>query len=227
MKLTFQKSLFLLLLLIALSSCKNKGMKDLSQGEIHFNITYGGPPGSFGPKVLPKNMIVSFKKDKVLFDIRAIGNSGISNLSNPSEEIYDTYLNLIGIRYSYEGIDEEIPPGLASMQGMVIKKTDDTGEIIGFKCQRAEVTFPSLPDSVYDIWYTDEINIDHPNAANPFKEIDGVLLNFFFFMGDREFRFEAESIYSKEIPDKIFERRIKYTPISKELMDTLITRLVK
>lgn len=227
MKLTIKKSLFLLALLIAFSSCKNKDMKDLSQGEIHFNITYGGPPGSFGPAVLPKNMVVSFKKDKVLFDIRAIGNNGISNLSNPSAEIYDTYLNLLGMKYFYEGKEEEIPPGLTSMQGMVIHKTDETGEIIGFKCHRAEVTFPSLPDSVYEIWYTDEIDIDSPNAANPFKEIDGVLLNFFFFMGDREFVFEAESIYSKEIPDKVFERRSKYTPVSKEQMDTFITRLVK
>jgi hypothetical protein len=202
-------------------------MKDLHQGEIHFNITYGGPPGTFGPAVLPKNLVVSFKKDKVLFDIRAIGNSGISNLSNPSENIYDTYLNLLGLKYYYEGDGEEIPPGLTSMQGMVITKTDETGEIIGFKCRRAEVTFPSLPDSVYEIWYTDEIEVEHPNSANPFKEIDGVLLNFFFFMGDREFIFEAESIYSKEIPDKVFERRAKYTPVSKDLMDSVITRLVK
>jgi hypothetical protein len=131
------------------------------------------------------------------------------------------------MKYYYAGIDDEIPPGLASMQGMIIKKTDDTGEIIGFKCQRAEVILPSMPDSVFEIWYTDEINIDRPNSANPFKEIDGVLLNFFFFMGDREFIFEAESIYNKEIPDKVFERRFKYTPISKGLMDTLIIRLVK
>lgn len=227
MRLYFFKPLFLLFIVVALFSCKNKDMRNLSQGEIHFNITYGGPPGSFGPAVLPKNLVVSFKKDKVLFDIRAIGNNGISNLSNPSEDIYDTYLNLIGMKYYYAGIDEEIPPGLTSMQGMVINETDDTGEIIGFKCRRAEVILPSMPDSVFEIWYTDEINIEHPNSANPFKEIDGVLLNFFFFMGDREFIFEAESIYNKEIPDKVFERRIKYTPISKGLMDTLIIRLVK
>lgn len=227
MRLYFFKPLILLFILVAVFSCKNKEMKDLNQGEIHFNITYGGPPGTFGPAVLPKNLVVSFKKDKVLFDIRAIGNSGISNLSNPSENIYDTYLNLLGMKYYYEGDGEEIPPGLTSMQGMVITKTDETGEIIGLKCRRAEVTFPSLPDSVYEIWYTDEIEVEHPNSANPFKEIDGVLLNFFFFMGDREFIFEAESIYSKEIPDKVFERRTKYTPVSKDLMDSVITRLVK
>jgi len=220
-------SLTVLSVYLLSSSCKNRSMKEINQGEIHFNITYSGPPGSLGPAVLPRNMVVTFKQDKILFDIKAIGNNGITNLTDPSKDIYDTYLSLLGMKSSYAGTPDEIPPGLSLMEGMVIEETDQIGDIIGFKCHHARVTFPAKPDTVFDIWYTNEINIDHPNSANPFREIDGVLLNFFFFIGERTFNFEAESIYRKEVPDKAFERRVKFNPISKEQMDTYIIHLVK
>jgi hypothetical protein len=202
-------------------------MKDIDQGEIHFSITYGGPPGNIPVAYLPKNLVVSFKKDRTLFDIRSpFGNNGIANLSNPSQNVYDTYLNMLGMRAYYSAELDETPPGLSSMEGLQIRHTGKTGEIIGFNCKHAEVTFPSMPDSVFDIWYTDEIDIENPNAANPFSEIDGVLLNFFFFMGNREFIFEAESVYRKEIPDKVFERREKYKRIGKDDMASLIASIV-
>ncbi|MFO7574220.1 MAG: hypothetical protein R6W67_03590, partial [Bacteroidales bacterium] len=118
------------------------------------------------------------------------------------------------------------PPGLMLMEGMEIEKTGKKGQILGFNCIHAEVRLSSMPDSVFDIWYTDEIDIKKPNTATPFQEIDGVLLKFFFFMGEREFVFEAEGIYRKEIPEKVFSRREKYRRVSKEVIDDYIMRLV-
>jgi hypothetical protein len=45
-------------------------------------------------------------------------------------------------------------------------------------------------------------------------------------MGNREFIFEAESIYRKEIPDKVFHRREKYKRISKDDMSSFIASIV-
>jgi hypothetical protein len=212
---------------ILLTSCKNRDFKDINEGEIHYSITYGGPAGMIPRELMPKNLIVSFKRDKILFDIYSpIGNSGIANLANHEKKLYDTYVNMIGGRYYYEGEPEEVPPGLLLMEGMEIDKTGKTGEILGFNCIHAEVRLESMPDSVFEIWYTDEIDIKEPNAATPFREIDGVLLKFFFFMGEREFIFEAEGIYRKEIPEKVFFRREKYRRVSKEAINDYILMLV-
>jgi hypothetical protein len=58
-------------------SCKEKGEKHLNQGEIHYNIEYKGEVGSVPREVLPKNLIVSFKKDKKLNKGSDIEHSGI------------------------------------------------------------------------------------------------------------------------------------------------------
>ncbi|MBA4321939.1 MAG: hypothetical protein C0408_03905, partial [Odoribacter sp.] len=106
------------------------------------------------------------------------------------------------------------------------KKTGKTTVLCGYNCSNAEVTFPSDRSKIYDIWYTNEIKVKNSNLSTPFSEIDGVMLSFFFFMGKSELRFEAETVYKKDIPDKSFERRPKFKLVNKESMDKIITDMV-
>lgn len=215
-----------IIIAISGSSCREKGGKELNQGEIHYAIEYSGNIGSI-KDIMPKTLIVSFKDNKMLFDISApIGNAGIYNLSNPEKEIFDTYLSFLSWRYYYAAKPGESPPGFDAMKGMDIKKTFKTKDICGFNCKAAEIRFPSEPDSIYEIWYTNEIDIKNPNAGNPFSEIDGVLMSFFFFMGDTKMFFLAETVYKKDIPDKTFERKEKYQRISKEEINKFMEKIM-
>jgi hypothetical protein len=208
-------------------SCLIKGSKHIREGEIYYNIDYAGQVGSLPVDVLPKNLVVSFKDDKILFEILSpIGNSGILNLSNPKKDIYDTYLSLFTLKYYYSSKKGEMYPGFEAMTGMEINKTDKTAVICGFNCKNAEVRLPANREKIYNVWYTEEINIKNPNACSPFNEIDGVMMNFFFLIGHYEFRFNAETVYRKEIPDQKFERREKFVRVSREeiikFIDTML-----
>jgi hypothetical protein len=208
-------------------SCKEKGGKYIDQGEIHFNIEYIGNENNLSKDLMPKTLVVSFKNNKMLFEILSpIANSGITNLVNPEMKIYDTYINMLGMKYYYAGSPGEMHPGFESMKGMEIKKTGKTTDICGYNCKNAEVTFPSDRSKVYNIWYTNEIRVKDSNASTPFIEIDGVLMSFFFFMGNREMRFEAETVYKKEISDKEFERKSKFRLVTKADMNKIITDMV-
>lgn len=208
-------------------SCKQKGGKHINQGEIHYNVDYIGKIGPMPKEVLPKNLIVSFKDNKILFEmISSFGNSGILNLANPEKGIFDTYFSLFSLKYFYAVEPGEQFPGLEAMKGIVIRKTTKTSVICGFNCKNAEVTFPADREKVYEIWYTNEINVNNPNAATPFSQIDGVLMSFFFFLGPAELQFDAETVYKKEIPDEAFERREKFLRVSREEIDKLINKMI-
>ena len=208
-----------------LNSCRNKGEKDIDQGEIHYSIEYSGNVGSM-KEVMPKNLVVSFKDNKILFEMSTFGNSGILNLTNPKDGIFDTYISLMTIKYFYAGKEGEILPGFEAMKGLEINKTSKSAIICGFNCKSAEVTFPGDENKKYEIWYTNEIKIKEPNASTPFRDIDGVLMNFFFIIGSSEMQFTAETVYKKEIPDKTFDRRDKYVRISREDIDKFIDKFV-
>ena len=210
-------------------SCKNqRGGKDINEGEIHYSIEYGGNLGGVPKEVLPKTLVIYFKQNKILFEMVSVfGNSGISNLSNPETGIYDTYFGLFALKYCYEASKGELFPGFDAMKGIEIKKTLRTDVICGFDCRSAEVTFPFDRNKVMTIWYTDDIDVKKSNMSTPFEKIDGVLLDFFFYLGETEIHFSAENIYNKEVDDKIFERRSNYKRVTKEELDMFINRMVK
>jgi hypothetical protein len=208
-------------------SCRERGGKYISQGEIHYNIEYSGYASSLPKELLPKSLIVSFKNNKILFEITTpVGNSGIVNLVNPELNLYDTYISFLGARHYYASKPGELHPGFEAMKGMELQKTDKTTVICGYNCHNAEVTFPADRNKKFQVWYTDEIKVNDSNNATPFYEIKGVLMSFFFFMGKAELRFEAETVYEKEVSDKIFERRPKFRPISKKNMEDLIADMI-
>jgi hypothetical protein len=197
-------------------SCNRKGGRNMNQGEIHYNIEYIGN-FSFPTEALPRDLVFSFKEDKILFEMLGFGNSGITNLANPDLGIYDTYYNFLGVKkYYYSGEEGELFPGFEAMRGMKLKKTSKTSLICGYKCRNAQVSFNWQPGKIYEIWYTDELNVEEPNASTPFNEIKGVLMNFFFIINSVEFHFDAEAVYEKELSEDVFERKENYTRVSKE-----------
>ena len=205
-------------------SCREKGNKNLDQGEIHYNIDYVGD--FFVPKeFLPKSLVLSFKNDKILFEMTGMANSGIINLSNPEKGIFDTYFSVPPLKIYYAGKKNEIYPGFEAMDGMKITRTEKTAVICGLNCKNAEVIFPDDQNKIINIWYTDEINVKNPNQSSPFKEIEGVLMSFFFYMGKTELHFNAESVYRKDISNETFERREKYTRVTKEDIIRLMNKM--
>jgi len=223
----FRLSFTAALVLVTVISCRERGGKYINQGEIHFSIDYIKSAGTMSAELKPRNLVVSFKDDKILFEILSpIGGQGIMNISNPDSKIFDTYVSMLGARYYYPGGEGEIDPGFSSMDGMEITKTDKTTIICGYNCKNAEVTFPSDRNKKYSIWYTEEIKVSNSNANNPYSAIDGVLLSFYYILGSSEMKFEAETVYKKDIPDKAFERRPRFRPVSKKDMDKIITDMV-
>jgi hypothetical protein len=222
------KAILLAIIFISsVSSCSKNGGRFINQGEIHYDVQYEGQVTKMPHDIMPKNLVVSFKDDNIMYElISPLGNSGIINLSNPSKEIYDTYLSLFTIRYFYSSKPGELYPGFDSMRGIEINKTSKTAVICGFKCKNAEVTFPSDRSKIYNVWYTEEIPVKNPNASTPFYQIDGVLMSFFFFIGCSEFHFEAQNIYKKEIPDKTFDRKEKFKKVSKSDLNRFINKMV-
>jgi hypothetical protein len=204
-------------------SCRERGGKNIDQGEIHYNIEYGGSIGNVPKEVLPKTLVVSFKKDKLLFEmVSSFGNSGIINLTNPEEGIFDTYFSIFTIRYYYAAAEGELFPGFEGMKGMELVKTGKKAQICGFNCENAEVTFPPDRSKVMSVWYTDEIDVKNSNAGTPFKEIDGVLMDFFFYLGTTEVHFSADNVYNKDISDETFIRRDNFKRVSREEIIKLI-----
>ena len=208
-------------------SCKSHGSKDISEGEIHYNIEYRGNIAGVPKEVLPKTLVVYFKQNNILTEMLSVfGNSGILHLSNPKDKIYDAYFNFFTLKYYYEAVEGELFPGFDAMEGIEINKTSKTMILCNFHCKNAEVTLPFDRNRIINIWYTDEIDVKNSNLATPFKDIEGVLMDFFFYLGEIEIHFMVENVYSKTINDNTFARRNNYQRVTKDEINSFINKMI-
>lgn len=201
-------------------------MKSIHEGEIHYRITYQERNAILPDELMPGSMIVKFKDDKTVMEITSpIGNNGVFIITEPDKKQIRTFLSVLNMKYYYVGPSGEIPPGINPMESMKIEETGQVATILDMECRKAVVSIPEK-DFTYDIWYTENLGIKKPNSSNPFKIIDGVLINFFFMMGDAMIEFEAEAIYQKPIPDRVFEKGEEFRRIDRKSMDDLIASMM-
>ncbi|MEA1886630.1 MAG: hypothetical protein U9N72_05425 [Bacteroidota bacterium] len=214
------------IILLGLFSCKKSSLKSIDEGEIHYKITFHDRNAVLPDELMPNSMVVRFKNDKTLLEITSpIGNNGVFIITKPDNNQIQTFIRVLGMKYYYQGPANEIPPGINPMSNMDLKNTNEVVTILDLKCKKTVVTIPEK-DFTYDLWYTEEIYIKDPNSYNPFKDIDGVLINFFFIMGDIIIEFEAEGIYFRPVPDKAFEKVQNFRRIDRKSMDDLIASMM-
>lgn len=210
-----------------LASCRgDRAFRNMKEGEIYYNIKYVSNPSTLSTDLLPRELVISFRNDLIKSSLKTpIGNSGLTTVINPGENIYDTYLNILSFKYYFEGNSSDVQPGFASMEGIIIKETGRRSVICGFNCREAQVDFPDHKTSRY-IWYTTEIRAQNPNRMTPYRDIDGVLMDFIYLIGDAELQFTADEVLVKQIPDKEFERKKNYRKVSARYLDTLILKMI-
>ena len=82
----------ILMLVFMASSCTgDKAYKNMREGEIYYNIKYISNPSSLSAEMLPRELIIAFRNDLFNTSLRTpFGNSGITTVINPKENIFDT-----------------------------------------------------------------------------------------------------------------------------------------
>jgi GLPGLI family protein len=216
------------LLAIWLFACDRGKVPGMTEGRIEFKITYEQEEvGGYSASLLPSKMTMEFRDNMVKNTIQ--GGMGFFNLVNVSDlnnYQYITYLKFIDKRYIFKGDKNEPPCCFGLMDGMDIEFTRQTKEIIGFKCKKAIASFPNGGIEAFDIWYTEDLQLDKPNGNSPFQKIPGVLLEFNTIMGNANMHMVARNRNDARIPAKIFELPKNYTQVTKLEMETILNALL-
>ncbi len=220
--------MLLTLLVILLADCNRGKRPGVTEGRIDFKITYEQQEvGGYSASLLPAKMTMEFSDNMVKNTIQ--GGMGFFNLVNVSDlnnYQFITYLKFIDKRYIFKGDKNEPPCCFGLMDGMDIEFTRQTKEIIGFDCRKAIASFPDGDIESFDIWYTEELQLNKPNGSSPFQKIPGVLLEFNTIMGNANMHMVAKSCDVTRIPARIFELPKNYTQVSKLEIETILNALL-
>lgn len=188
------RGIFIVLIFLSLSCKKHKPEGIFESGRIDYKITYlESNLTSISPSMLPKKMKLEFNTEYSTNVIEGfMGVFRLNNFTHFKNKRCSTLLEVLNKSYIYFGKRGDEMCCFENMHDMLIDYTDETKIIAGLNCNKAIITFRNS-DETFDVYYTNDINLANPNMTNPYKKIDGVLLEFQLSIKGLKMRFTAEN----------------------------------
>jgi GLPGLI family protein len=217
-----------LFVIILITGCNNN-VKDgeIREGRIEYKITYlNSDEFHFDESLLPRKMILEFNDDYYINIIDGfLGVFRLSNITYFKNNRCTTYLKALDKSYVYHGNKYELMCCFNDMNDMNIEFHNSSKEIAGFNCQKATATFKNS-DNVFDIYYTKELYLKNPNSTNPYRELNGVLMEFYLNLGPYKMKFSATDFIHKEPNKKNFHIPEDARKVTREEMTWVLMRIL-
>jgi hypothetical protein len=188
------------------------------EGMIRFKITYPGSKLTQSQQSLfPKELTVMIKGPRSRTDIQTGGGNRVE-ITDHLEKTKIKLLSLVGQKYAIKYTSEDISKEVAREPQSVVLLKDDTRTIAGYVCRHAQVTVKDKNGKyTLDVYYNSQLGGKDANFDKGiYRDIDGVLLEFYMNTPEMNMRFTATEVVKKSISLKEFEIPQDFTVISKD-----------
>lgn len=215
--------LTILALLIMLIGCDTFTTGKISEGTIEYAVSY--PPtkkDNFMTSLLPATINYNFKNNEASVDLEiSMGIVTTSLIANLNKKQVTQTLTVMGKKYAVILDTVGVEKLIQKEPKRKITFLPDKKTIAGYTCLKAHIDFESdtIPD--FDVFYTNDINIETPNWSSPFREIKGVLMEFRIQKYGVDMILTAKNVIKKEIEEGHFELSPDFKIITIEEMDKM------
>ena len=220
---------FVIIIFIVTASCINKdNQPKVFSGRIDYKITYLNTDlDKKTMNILPTRMKLLFNEKQAANNIEGfMGVYKLNAITNFHTRKCSTVLKVFDKHYLFNGSRDEQMCCFDTMEGMEIQETNETKIIAGFNCKKSIVRLPATKET-FDIYYTDEIALKHPNSTNPYKDVKGVLMEFELNLLYLKMRFVAEKY--QELSDNDFKNNLPENSkeVSRDQMTQILNKLME
>lgn len=195
----------------------------IDEGLIKFNIEYLDDEKE-NPVIslLPTEMTLKFKKSSTVAKINGFfGVFSMSYITDATKNINLTLLKIMDKKYMYEIDTSGQAVGYEQMVGLQVQKTQNTKMVAGYLCYEARIVCPEGREG-FSVYYTNDLDIKGSNKYNPFKDIDGVLLEFRANLNNINMKFTAKEVVETKIENTEFSIPEDYKKVSKDEMQAIV-----
>jgi len=207
-----------------LASCGlgSDGKKEGSnEGVIVYELTYPQfTEDNIFTSMFPHEMTFKFKDNDTKSELKT--KMAVFSTSILVEHNSRSLTHLVRVANQYSGLVMDSAQ-IVDMYGkapddMSVVQTSKTKTIAGYLCKHARVSFDTDSTRNFDLYYTEDINIDDPNWCTPFHEIKGVLMEARMNKFNIDMHMVAKSVTFQEFPEEEFKVTQQYNPITAEEM---------
>ena len=135
-----------------------------------------------------------------------------TSIMDLKEKTISTIMDLAGKKFLIKTTKEEIEKEEKKEPELTIKYTEETKEIQGYKCKKAEVTSPDSPE-IKIVYFTEEIILDEVKPV--YNGLKGFPLEYAIDVGGIEMKIIAKSVSKEKVDETIFD-------ITKDCVETTV-----
>ncbi len=180
--------IWVLTVLLVVTSCGNDSDKEakeedpdkkLPQGVITYSIEYPEiDKDNIFYAVLPKTMTMTYLGNMYKTEVQKKGMFNTTLISdNDAHELVAIFSMGRRDRYFAEMSKAEVDEFLEEFPELDYLDSDDTDSLLNVQCKHTLAIFNDISKEI-NINYTHDLGIENPNWCNPYKKINGVLLNY-------------------------------------------------
>jgi len=199
------------------NSCNKNDKKYISEGVIVFDAKVINTEHELAG-LAPSEMTTYFKNDHFFSEMSTMGIFISKFITNPHNKTFISMVKIFDVKNACIENENDIKSELDSFQ-LEFKETNDTKLIAGYNCKKLIAVKKNNPKDKFDVFYTDEFNIEKPNFSTPYEQIKGVVMQFRLKKFNLEMEFTANEVKQEKVDDQLFEIPKDYKVISKKEMN--------
>lgn len=218
----------MLVFVFALASCKKEEETAgrISEGYIEYKMQYMGDSlERFVQTFLPRRMKLIFRANNTKNHISdATGLFSFTHIKNQAKGIQAILMKIMNNKYKYVEPLAEESAFFKERPEMRINHVEDTKWIAGYSCRKAKIAYPTGKKETkhFNIYYTDQIDIEGFTRHTPFQSINGVLMEFQLELYQMPFRLIATEVKRQKITDDAFTIPQDYKAVNKKTLQEII-----
>lgn len=226
-------SIFIIFTAIAgiIYSCntREKIKDEISEGKVLYKITYPPEIKSHSMSFLfPQEMTLYFKNDKQRISFK--GNMSLYSLDFINFNQKDSFITLLKVIEKKLYVPSTKSGDIFLFQNFskenIIFNEDETRDIAGYICEKAEIKPSNKQISDIIVWFTKEVMVKNPYRNTPFEEIPGLMLEFEVDYNNIIFHFKAQKVEYTSISESLFIVPDDYTKSSINEIEGLIKSVI-
>lgn len=174
------------------------------EGTVTYSISFedsGLPPEALA-MFKGSETVTYIKSDKFRVDMNMPMQSSTFIMDNKSKNIV-SLMDIMGKKYLIKMNESDIKKEQDTAPEILIKYTEETKMIAGYKCKKAEITSKEGKGAAIDVFYSEEIPT---NDIKPvYKGLKGFPLEYSINQGGMEMKLTAKKISKEKVSDSKFE----------------------
>ena len=214
--------IFLLIINILFLSCKKS-----NEGVIRYNITYEQSKAD-NPLInlMPTSMDFYYEDQKILSQIEGwMGIFKSIQLSDLEDSTNVLMVKLLDKKYYHVRQLSEDPLDFEKLDIKRLVFSDNDTIYKGYQCKKVQVVMNDSAKTIYNMLYTNDINIPKPNRNNPFSDVPGVLMRFNMKIKGIKLHLDFEEARDTTFPQGTFTIPADYKKVSREKLSDFFNEL--